>query len=127
MPALKRKKDVVAVVINWLPVLVCMGIIFRASSIPGSNIPSLFPFQDIAFHAFIYALLAFFFRRALKNTFLTLTFAKIIAFTVLFGLIYGVSDEFHQLFVPNRSADFFDILIDTVGSLTGSLAFRWRR
>ena len=33
--------------------------------------------------------------------------------------VYGVSDEFHQMFVPNRSAQIVDVIIDTIGSGIG--------
>lgn len=39
-------------------------------------------------------------------------------------LLYAVSDEFHQLFVPGRSCEARDVLIDFCGSLAGiGLAF----
>ncbi|MGB5337658.1 MAG: VanZ family protein [Gammaproteobacteria bacterium] len=31
-----------------------------------------------------------------------------------------MSDELHQLFVPGRSADIFDVLADAVGGLLGA-------
>jgi VanZ family protein len=49
---------------------------------------------------------------------------KIILFTVIFGLVYGLSDEFHQLYVPGRSCSGFDLIIDTAGSFLGSLIGR---
>ena len=36
--------------------------------------------------------------------------------TVIFSLLYGVSDEFHQSFVPGRSADAADLLADVLGA-----------
>ncbi len=42
---------------------------------------------------------------------------------LLIGALYGVSDEFHQYFVPGRSSDWRDALADTVGSTLG--AFAW--
>jgi VanZ family protein len=35
---------------------------------------------------------------------------------------YGLSDEVHQLFVPRRSFDWFDILADGVGALAAASA-----
>lgn len=32
---------------------------------------------------------------------------------------YAISDEFHQFFVPGRSSQLRDVLIDSLGSLTG--------
>jgi VanZ family protein len=105
----------------WLPVLICMLFIFCVSSLPGKDIPALFPFQDILFHGSIYAVLGLFFSRALKNTRAKLSLSGLVIATVIFGFLYGASDEFHQLFIPGRSCSGFDLLVDTCGSLIGSL------
>lgn len=51
---------------------------------------------------------------------------------IVLATLYGVSDEFHQLFVPGRSADPYDVLADGVGATIGtaigwllSVARRW--
>ena len=44
---------------------------------------------------------------------------------VLFCLCYGISDEFHQSFVPNRDVSLGDIVADTIGALLGVVAWRW--
>lgn len=133
--ALKLKKDVMSVnpghnritwfIKLWLPPLAWMGFIFYLSSIPGRDIPLLFPYQDILFHTVIYAILAYFFTRALKNTYPGLVSPKVIYITVIFGVIYGFTDEFHQVFVPHRYASGLDLFIDGVGSFMGSLFYRW--
>jgi len=45
--------------------------------------------------------------------------------------LYGASDEIHQAFVPNRTAQISDVLIDTAGGAAGLLAlwivFNWRK
>ena len=48
---------------------------------------------------------------------------RIIAFSGLICFIYACTDEFHQLFVIGRSCEVRDILIDTLGSLTGILIY----
>ena len=40
-------------------------------------------------------------------------------YSLLFCILYAVSDEFHQYFVPGRSTEFSDIVIDTIGSISG--------
>lgn len=37
--------------------------------------------------------------------------------------LYAASDEIHQIFVPGRAFEVFDISIDSCGSLTGILVF----
>ena len=43
--------------------------------------------------------------------------AIIIAFIGTF--LYACSDEFHQLFIPGRSGEFRDVMIDSLGSTIG--------
>ena len=40
----------------------------------------------------------------------------------LIGTAYAVTDEFHQSFVPGRSCELRDVVIDSCGVLTGVLA-----
>lgn len=41
--------------------------------------------------------------------------------SALFCLVYAISDEIHQLFVPGRSCEIRDVLIDFTGALIGIL------
>lgn len=40
---------------------------------------------------------------------------------VAIASLYGITDEFHQSFVPNRSCDILDWVCDTLGAITGAL------
>lgn len=55
------------------------------------------------------------------------TFDKKIPFTaictVTSSFLYACTDEFHQYFIPARSAQFTDVLIDTLGAAAGAAAF----
>ena len=44
---------------------------------------------------------------------------KQIIFSGLFGMIYAITDEIHQLFVDGRSSRVSDVCIDTIGVLLG--------
>jgi VanZ family protein len=52
-----------------------------------------------------------------------------LALSIVF--LYGASDELHQVFIPNRTAQISDVLIDTGGGAAGLLAlwfvFNWRK
>lgn len=39
-------------------------------------------------------------------------------------IIYAITDELHQGFVPGRGPQVFDVLIDSTGSFTGVLIYR---
>lgn len=40
---------------------------------------------------------------------------------LLVAVLYGLSDEFHQMFVPHRTADIWDLMADSAGAF----AFAW--
>ncbi|MEM7678152.1 MAG: VanZ family protein [Myxococcota bacterium] len=46
-----------------------------------------------------------------------------LVFTCLGAGLYGVSDEWHQSFVPGRNAAFDDVLADVVGGTIGGALF----
>lgn len=109
----------------WLPVLFFMAVIFRVSCVPGTDVPGLFPFQDVGYHFFIYLLLAFSFARALKNARGKIKSPVLIFSTLVFALAYALTDEFHQGFVPGRSAAGFDVAIDALGGVVGGMIYTW--
>ena len=42
---------------------------------------------------------------------------------VVFCMAYGISDEFHQTFIPGRFASIFDVMADTVGGIGAVLCW----
>jgi VanZ family protein len=40
-------------------------------------------------------------------------------FSLIFCILYAISDEVHQLFVPGRGAQVTDVMIDSLGSFVG--------
>jgi VanZ family protein len=49
---------------------------------------------------------------------------KLVGYSILFAGLYAVTDEIHQSFVPGRSAELRDVLIDTIGAALG-VALIW--
>lgn len=41
----------------------------------------------------------------------------------LIAVVYAISDEFHQTFIPGRSGEMRDVIIDSAGSLIGIIAY----
>lgn len=46
---------------------------------------------------------------------------KRIIYALTFCMLYAITDEFHQYFIPGRSAEIRDVLIDSLGALIGIL------
>lgn len=47
----------------------------------------------------------------------TITTKHILSISLALTFTYACTDEFHQLFIPGRSGQFKDVLIDTTGGL----------
>ena len=100
----------------WLPVVLWAGLIFGLSSIPdlGTGLGG----WDLALrklaHAAEYTVLGFLLLRALGRE----------RPSVLAGVLYSVTDEVHQHFVPGRLAAPWDVAIDAAGVLVGVYVVR---
>ena len=44
-------------------------------------------------------------------------------FVILICILYSISDEIHQLFISGRSGRIIDVLIDTIGSVCGTIFY----
>ena len=112
--------------IYWLPVIALCVAIFVQSSFPPPDLKLSFPLKDKVMHMVAYGLLAVLFFRACRLTWpARLSPMQLLAISVLFASLYGVSDEFHQSFLAARQADALDGVADVVGSILGSLGYMW--
>ncbi len=105
---------------RWTPVVLYMAFIFGLSSI--TTTPDLAGGRDKALHALLYAGLAVCLMRAWSWCWrrpLTLTD---VGATIVTAVLYAVTDEVHQHFVPPRQADVMDALADAVGAATAATA-----
>jgi VanZ family protein len=94
--------------------------IFVLSSIPGQSMPQIAMLRfDKLDHAFVYAVLGGLCLLAIRRTWV-LSKARLIGLAALFAVLYGITDEFHQLFVPGRNADVYDAIADGIGGLVGA-------
>ncbi|MGC8595285.1 MAG: VanZ family protein [Candidatus Kryptoniota bacterium] len=104
---------------NQLPAILWMVLIFTLSSIPGSAYaPFEFPYAHTIAHTILFGILYFLLYRAFKYQSYSRLFADLstlIAF--VFAVLYGMSDEYHQSFVPGRSEKLSNVLNDTVAAL----------
>ncbi len=72
-------------------------------------------------HFLVYAGLGFFLRWGFSS--FSWRLRKKIGWAWLAGTIYAATDEFHQLFVPGRSGQLRDVLLDSAGVLVGIFVF----
>ena len=115
-------------ILKWLPAAFWMGFIFYLSHQTGSQLHGLFPFiQDFNVGHFIaYFVLALTFYYALKNKKRILKLPVYIT-CVLFSTLYGLTDEWHQYYVPSRHADWLDLLNDAIGASLAMLTLVVRK
>ncbi len=107
----------------WFPIFIYCLVLFVQSSFPASeNIPSIIGFDKVL-HFFAYALLGALFLRAFRANPTSGNTMILLALSIILSSLYGMSDEIHQAFVPSRSADVFDAVADTLGSICGVLAY----
>ena len=103
-------------VFRIVPMAVVMGTIFFLSQQSGDSLHlPMFPGSDKVAHMTAYAALAvtvlwFFGKRGLEQKKIT------VVWTVCFCLFYGLTDEFHQSFIPSRSVSAWDVVADTTGA-----------
>jgi VanZ family protein len=104
----------------WAPVVVYMAAIFYVSSQSSPPAPGGLP--DYVLHAIEYFGFAVVVFRAVAGGRGTAVTGIRLTLTLLIALAYAISDEVHQLFVPNRTADVRDVLADMAGAALGLCA-----
>lgn len=102
----------------WIPAIAYMALIFCLSSFPSPEITRSFPIylKLKMIHMIEYGILYYLYRFAIiKTTRVSAAEAVIMCLSMTF--LYGLTDEFHQVFVPTRSASLMDATANLVGAL----------
>ena len=114
---------------RFIPVLFIMGIIFYLSNQPGDSydLPEILG-VDKLLHIIAYASLAaalLYGLEPLPGSSFRVVPAIVI---VLFCILFGIGNEYHQSFIPLRTVSAWDVAADTVGALLVVLLwFCWSR
>ncbi|KGM94526.1 VanZ family protein [Clostridium novyi A str. 4552] len=134
-------------ILLWLTVIMWMGLIFKFSSQPAVQSSKLSgkvtnvnvkaiekvkpntKFNIVEFHHmvrknahfFIYLVLGILTLNALRKS--EVKGYKGIIFALLICVIYAISDEIHQTFVPGRTGMVKDVFIDIAGATVGILGY----
>ena len=121
-----RRDTIRDLVRYWLPPLAWMGVIFYLSAqpqLPTAPEPLMDALLKKGGHFMAYALLALLWWRALSRGKKTDRTPLALAFMI--AVLYGLSDEFHQSFVPGRHPSPWDVLIDAVGAAAALRVIWW--
>ncbi len=89
--------------------LLWMGLIFFLSSLSGEELATLPSISDILSHGMLYLVLGglLYFSRQRRRE----------PWAVFIAALYGLSDEFHQAFVPGRTPELKDLVVDLTAAL----------
>lgn len=118
----------------WMFLIFLMSSFDATESANQSNfivniITNIFKIENIEVLSFIIRKLAHFTEYLILG-FLTINMldkndiSKKYLLSILICIIYATSDEIHQIFVPGRTCQIKDILIDSIGSITGIYLYK---
>ncbi len=106
-----------------------MALIFYLSSHPAPELSGTLPIflRLKLIHIIEYGILSFILFFAVRET-TPLKRSEAAAFAVVAVLLYGATDELHQVFVPMRSASLVDVFANCVGAALAQLGifFSWK-
>lgn len=100
--------------LRWLPAAVWAVVIFALSSVPGSSLPGRYSYLG---HVIEYGVLGATLAWALMPH---RDRSRVIIAAVALASAYGITDEMHQAFVPMRTPDPRDWLVDTAAAAAGA-------
>ena len=104
----------------WVPVITWMAVIFFFSSqhkvsVSEDSLINFLFFKTL--HVLEYYLLYFLSYRAVRNTWNKQTTGVWYMTAFVLTVIYAVTDEIHQVYVPTREGRLRDVIIDTGGAV----------
>ena len=103
----------------WGAVVLYMAAIFYMSALSDPPVPAG---TDKSLHGLAYLGLAIVVLRALAGGLPRRIDMRVAIIGFLITVAYAATDELHQMFVPGRTADAFDLLADAGGATLGTAA-----
>jgi VanZ family protein len=105
-----------------VPAIAYMAVIFVLSSRPPPRAVTDLGVRDTFLHLVEYAVLGFLLARLVAVLRGDVSLAITVCLPAVLGTLYGLSDEWHQSFVPGRDASSADAVMDAAGAFLGALA-----
>lgn len=110
----------------WSFALVYAGFIFYLSSLSRPLPESVQKyFSDWVLHGVEYGFFGVLLSRAFAFTWPERPAPRHWLSTVSWGVLYALSDEWHQRFVPNRQSSAHDVAADAIGLALGAFVWIW--
>lgn len=117
-------KRALRVALAWLPACAYTALVWWLSS-QSLRVPALerLPFRDRGAHALEYGGLTLCLVFAVRTTWPSRSALRGVLAAASIAIALGLLDEFHQLYVPTRSADALDLLADACGATLVAAAY----
>lgn len=113
---------------HWLPVLLWALLMFIGSSIPGHQIPGPVSIASGVLHVIEYAVFGFLIACSLIAQNPAMPRRRMLTVSVIIAVLYSMTDEIHQAYVPGRQTDVLDVIVDAIGGLVGvGVWFVWKK
>ena len=106
---------------SWLITFLIASAIFYVSTINFQGAGGGLGIQSILYHFFIFFIFAFFLLVSLIKG--DIKKRKLITAGILIAILYGISDEIHQMFVSGRYSSISDILTNSAGILSSGVIY----
>lgn len=129
-----KNKSSTILMLLWMFLIFIMSSFDATESTNQSNfivniITNIFKIENIELLSFIIRKLAHFTEYLILGLLVANMFTKnninnLYLISIILCIIYATSDEIHQLFVPGRACQLRDILIDSIGSITGVYLYK---
>ena len=130
---MKKKLSIILVLI-WMIIIFITSSFNATDSANQSNfivniIANIFNINNISLLSLIIRKLAHFTEYLILGFLVINMFTKnninnLYLISIILCIIYATSDEIHQIFVPGRACQLRDILIDSIGSITGIYLYK---
>jgi len=114
----------------WLPLILYSSLIVFLSSLSHPEDHFFDPFffgmrNDKVAHAIEYGILGILYLRAFQGGLGKTSLAYPALWAIMAATLFGMSDEMHQYFVPNREMDIWDVLADFTGATLGIVPWQY--
>lgn len=109
---------------TWGSVIAWCVLLFVLSAQPHLPLPEEIRESDKMAHVLAYGVLGWLWARAVSTSWPTWPTLVVFLSAVVFTGAYGLSDEWHQMYVPGRFVSLLDALADICGGALGGASFQ---